>query len=89
MDFSFSSPPHLITHYHPDHWYGASTFKELGTTVIAHKNLNEFFKTPESKLTLELSKQRFGGIYKNVKPTQADVEITSPKDISIGKYSHL
>ncbi|MCX7738135.1 MAG: MBL fold metallo-hydrolase [Hydrogenothermaceae bacterium] len=77
----------IITHYHPDHWYGVSTFKELGATVIAHKNLNEFFKTPESKLTLELSNQRFGGIYKNVKLTQADVEITSPKDISIGKYS--
>ncbi|MEJ5173347.1 MAG: MBL fold metallo-hydrolase, partial [Hydrogenothermaceae bacterium] len=30
----------IITHYHPDHWYGASTFKEAGSTVIAHKNLN-------------------------------------------------
>jgi glyoxylase-like metal-dependent hydrolase (beta-lactamase superfamily II) len=31
----------IITHYHPDHWYGASTFKEAGAVVIAHKNLNK------------------------------------------------
>lgn len=69
----------IITHYHPDHWYGASTFKKAGAVIIAHKNLNEFYNSPEAKLTLEVSNQRFGGIYKNVKLTPADIEITEKK----------
>lgn len=76
----------IITHYHPDHWYGASVFKEVGAIVIAHKNLNEFYKSPESKLTLEASNQRFGGIYKNVILTPADIEITDKKEIKVGEY---
>lgn len=76
----------VITHYHPDHWYGVSVFKEAGGTVIAHKNLNEFYKSPESKMSLEAANQRFGGIYKNVKLIPADIEITDQKDIKVGEY---
>lgn len=76
----------IITHYHQDHWYGASTFKEAGAVVIAHKNLNKFYNSPEAKMTLEASNQRFGGIYKNVKLIPADIEIESPKDIKVGQY---
>ncbi|MCX7760167.1 MAG: MBL fold metallo-hydrolase [Hydrogenothermaceae bacterium] len=77
----------IITHYHPDHWYGASTFKEVGSTVIAHKKLNEFYKTPEAKMAVEASNQRFGGIYKNVKLIPADIEITSTYDLKVGEYN--
>lgn len=76
----------IITHYHPDHWYGASVFKEAGATIIAHKNLNEFYKSPEGKMSVEMANQRFGGIYKNVKLTPADIEITTKKDIKVGEY---
>lgn len=76
----------IITHYHPDHWYGASTFKEVGGVVIAHKNLNEFYKSPESKLTVEASNQRFGGIYKNVKLIPADIEISDKIQMKVGEY---
>ncbi|WP_297889136.1 MBL fold metallo-hydrolase [Sulfurihydrogenibium sp.] len=76
----------IITHYHPDHWYGASTFKEKGATVIAHKKLNEFYNSPDSKMTLEASNQRFGGLYKNVRLIPADIEISDKKDIKVGEY---
>ncbi|MGC9081151.1 MBL fold metallo-hydrolase [Sulfurihydrogenibium sp.] len=76
----------IITHYHPDHWYGASTFKEAGATVIAHKNLNEFYKSPESKMVLEESNKRFGELYKSVKLIPADIEITDKKEIQVGEY---
>ncbi|MEZ0323696.1 MAG: MBL fold metallo-hydrolase [Hydrogenothermaceae bacterium] len=77
----------IITHYHPDHWYGASTFKEAGATVIAHKNLNEFYRSGEAKMVLEVSNQRFGGIYKNVKLIPADIEIISPYELKVGEYT--
>ncbi|MDM7274439.1 MBL fold metallo-hydrolase [Sulfurihydrogenibium azorense] len=76
----------IITHYHPDHWYGASTFKQAGATVIAHKKLNEFYNSPEAKMTLEVSNQRFGGLYKNVKLIPADVEVSDKKDLKVGEY---
>ncbi len=76
----------IITHYHPDHWYGASTFKKEGAIVIAHKNLNKFYNSPESKIVLESSNQRFGNIYKNVVLIPADIEIEDKKDLKIGEY---
>jgi len=76
----------IITHYHPDHWYGARTFKEAGAVVIAHPNLNKFYNSPESKLVLENSNERFGGIYKNVKLIPADITIDNEKDIQVGEY---
>lgn len=76
----------IITHYHPDHWYGSSTFKEVGATVIAHKNLNDFYNSPDSKMVLEESNKRFGGLYKNVKLIPADIQITDKKDLKVGEY---
>ncbi|MEJ5173127.1 MAG: MBL fold metallo-hydrolase, partial [Hydrogenothermaceae bacterium] len=37
--------------------------------------------------SLEVSNQRFGGIYKNVKLIPADIEITSPYELKVGEYT--
>jgi glyoxylase-like metal-dependent hydrolase (beta-lactamase superfamily II) len=56
----------IITHYHPDHWYGARTYKELGAKIIAHKRLLEFYQSGEANTVLNANKERFKGLFENV-----------------------
>ncbi|MFN3599014.1 MAG: MBL fold metallo-hydrolase [Aquificaceae bacterium] len=56
----------IITHYHPDHWYGALTYEKLGAKVIAHKKLLDFYQSGEAHTALRANNERFKGLYSSV-----------------------
>ena len=59
----------IITHYHPGHWYGAKTYKQLGSKIIAHYKLLEEYNSGEAVISLEGAKQRFKGLFDDVELT--------------------
>ena len=65
----------IITHYHPDHWYGAKTYKELGAKIVAHKKFMDFYQSGEAQLALENAKQRFGDLFKSVVLVPPDIVV--------------
>lgn len=74
----------IITHYHPDHWYGAKTYKDLGATVVAHKKLMEFYQSGEAQTALEAGKQRFGEVYKSVVLVPPDLTVEGKHALKVG-----
>ncbi len=74
----------IITHYHPDHWYGAKTYKELGAKIIAHKRLMDFYQSGEAQLALENAKQRFGDLFKGVALVPPDIVVEDRYTLKVG-----
>ncbi|MFN3975865.1 MAG: MBL fold metallo-hydrolase [Aquificaceae bacterium] len=56
----------IITHYHPDHWYGALTYEKMGAKIIAHKKLLDFYQSGEAHAALKANNERFKGLYSGV-----------------------
>ncbi|NPA51523.1 MAG: MBL fold metallo-hydrolase [Aquificae bacterium] len=77
----------IVTHYHLDHWYGASEFKKEGAYVIAHKNLKKFYESGQAMEALENFKRRFKNLFKNVKLTPPDFTVRDEITISTGDKS--
>lgn len=46
----------ILTHYHADHIYGLSHFKQLGAQVIAHGAAREYMQSETAQLRLEASR---------------------------------
>ncbi len=74
----------IITHYHPDHWYGAKTHKELGAKIVAHKRLMELYQSGEAQLALENAKQRFGDLFKSVALVPPDILVEDRYTLKVG-----
>ncbi len=74
----------IITHYHLDHWYGASEFKKEGADIIAHKNLKEFYDSGMADEVLKSIQKTFGDIFKNVKLTPPDFTVRDEITLSSG-----
>lgn len=77
----------IITHYHPDHWYGAKTYKELGAKIVAHKNLLEFYRSGDAQVALEANRQRFGELFKGVTLVAPDVVVSERLSLRVGEKS--
>ncbi len=77
----------VVTHYHQDHWFGIKTYKNIGSTIIAHKNLKSFYKSGNAEMMLEISNKNFGNIYKNVKLYPLDIVIENKSDIKFGGFT--
>ncbi|RMH79755.1 MAG: MBL fold metallo-hydrolase [Acidobacteria bacterium] len=77
----------IITHYHPDHWYGVKTYKDLGATVVAHKKLMEFYQSGDAQMALEAGKQRFGEVYKDVVLVPPDLTVEDKHTLRVGDRS--
>ena len=75
----------IITHYHMDHWFGISAYKEAGAKVIAHKNLKEFYDEGFADMVLEAVKESFPGVFDNVKLAPPDVVVDSRVKLRVGK----
>ncbi|MFN3264441.1 MAG: MBL fold metallo-hydrolase, partial [Aquificaceae bacterium] len=75
----------IITHYHPDHWYGAKSYRDLGAKIVAHKKLMEFYQSGEARLALEGAKQRFGELFKNVDLVPPDVVVEDRYTLKAGR----
>ncbi|MCX7990364.1 MAG: MBL fold metallo-hydrolase [Aquificaceae bacterium] len=77
----------IITHYHPDHWYGTKTYKELGAKIVAHKNLLEFYRSGDAQVALEANRQRFGELFKGVTLVAPDVVVSERLSLRVGEKS--
>ncbi len=75
----------IITHYHPDHWYGAKTYKELGAKIVAHKKLMDLYQSGEAQLALENAKQRFGDLFKSVVLVPPDIVVEDKYTLNVGR----
>ncbi|MDW8066535.1 MAG: MBL fold metallo-hydrolase [Aquificaceae bacterium] len=74
----------IITHYHPDHWYGAKTFKDMGAKIVAHKKLLDFYQSGDAQTVLMATKERFGDVYKNVVLVPPDIVVESRHVLKVG-----
>ena len=77
----------IITHYHPDHWYGAKTYKELGAKIVAHRKLFEEYNSGNAKNTLDGLKQRIKGLYDDVELVPPDIAVDKEMEIKVGQYT--
>ncbi|RLJ71186.1 glyoxylase-like metal-dependent hydrolase (beta-lactamase superfamily II) [Hydrogenivirga caldilitoris] len=79
----------IVTHYHMDHWFGASAFKEAGAKIVAHKNLKDFYDSGEADSVLNGVKSSFPGVFDNVKLTPPDVVVDSRVKLRVGNDTFL
>ncbi len=75
----------IITHYHMDHWFGISAYKEVGAKVIAHKNLREFYEDGSADMVLEAVRKAFPGVFENVRLSPPDIVVDSPVKLRVGR----
>ncbi len=77
----------IITHYHPDHWYGAKTYKDLGAKIIAHKRLLEMYNLGEAQEILKANRERFKGLYDEVVLVPPDIWVDDRLILKVGDKS--
>ena len=47
----------IVTHYHPDHFYGLQTFKAMGARIIAHRAARDYLLSDGAQLRLQTARQ--------------------------------
>ncbi|MEZ0361772.1 MAG: MBL fold metallo-hydrolase [Hydrogenobacter sp.] len=74
----------LITHYHPDHWYGAKTYNNFGAKIVAHRKLRELYNSGEARAILEEANKSFKGLYNDVVLVPPDLVVDDKLNIRAG-----
>ncbi len=74
----------VITHYHLDHYFGASEFKKEKAIILAHKNLNNLYEEGYLDTYLENIKKIFGDIFKNVRLVKPNITVKDRYSFSLG-----
>ncbi len=73
----------VITHYHLDHYFGASEFKKEGAKIIGSEGLLKFYESGQADMYLEGIKKTFGDLFKNVKLVKPDIVVKDKKSLKI------
>jgi glyoxylase-like metal-dependent hydrolase (beta-lactamase superfamily II) len=47
----------IVTHYHPDHFYGLQTFRAAGARIIAHRAARDYLRSEGAQLRLRAARQ--------------------------------
>jgi len=79
----------LITHYHLDHYFGASEFKKEGAKIIGSEGLLNFYESGQAEMYLEGIKKTFGDIFNNVKLVKPDIVVKDKKQLKIDGKTYL
>lgn len=79
----------VITHYHLDHYFGASEFKKEKAVIVAHENLKNLYEEGYLDTYLENIKKLFGDIFKNVKLTKPDVTVKDRYSFKLGEKNFV
>ncbi|MDH5682216.1 MAG: MBL fold metallo-hydrolase, partial [Spirochaetota bacterium] len=74
----------IITHYHMDHWFGASTLKGPNTKIIGHKTLKERFDQGLATENLKRLNTMFKGIFDTVRLLPPDILVSDSLTITAG-----
>ena len=79
----------VITHYHLDHYFGASEFKKEKAVIVVHENLKNLYEEGYLDTYLENIKKLFGDIFKNVKLTKPDVTVKDRYSFKLGEKNFV
>lgn len=74
----------ILTHYHVDHYYGMSTYKEMGAKIVAHEYLKEYYQSGKAFQDLLERKERIKGLYDNVKLYPPDITVKDRFTLKVG-----
>ncbi len=74
----------ILTHYHADHYYGMSTYKEMGAKIIAHEYVKEYYQSGKANQDLFSRNQRTNGLYNNVRLYPPDITIKDRYTLKVG-----
>lgn len=47
----------IVTHYHPDHFYGLQTFQAMGARIVAHRAARDYLRSDAAQLRLRTARQ--------------------------------
>jgi glyoxylase-like metal-dependent hydrolase (beta-lactamase superfamily II) len=79
----------IITHYHLDHYFGASEFKKEGATIVASEGLLKFYESGQADMYLDGIKKNFGDIFKNVKLVKPDIVVKDKETLKIANKDYV
>ncbi len=74
----------ILTHYHVDHYYGMSTYKEMGAKIIAHEYVKEYYQSGAAFQDLSNRKERTKGLYDKVKLYPPDITVKDKYTLKVG-----
>ena len=77
----------IITHYHPDHYYGVRTYKELGAKIVAHENLYEYYNSGQAINDLANRQNNIKGLWDSVKLYPPDIVVKDRYVLKVGEKS--
>ena len=76
----------IVTHYHADHVYGLQVFKDLGATIIAHREGLDYLNSETARLRLEASREElFPWIDEHTRLVPADRWLDGDTVLQVGQ----
>ena len=75
----------IVTHYHADHIYGLQVFKDLGATVIAHREGQDYLNSDTAQRRLVASREAlFPWIDERTRLVTADRWLDADTELQVG-----
>ncbi len=75
----------IVTHYHPDHFYGLQTFKAMGARIIAHRAARDYLHSEQAQARLAASRQTMAPWVDNqTRLIDADDWLDAERTLSVG-----
>lgn len=75
----------IVTHYHADHIYGLQVFKQVGATIVAHRDARLYLNSDTAQQRLQASREElFPWVDERTRLVPADVWIEAPATMMVG-----
>ncbi len=74
----------IITHFHPDHYYGVRTYREMSAKIVAHENLYEYYNSGRALQDLSMRQDNIKGLWDNVKLYPPDIRVKDRLELKAG-----
>lgn len=79
----------IVTHYHPDHYFGTKTYRDIGAKLIAHKKILEMYDSGELNSYINTIKERFPKLYDSVVVVKPDLVVDTETILKVGQKTFL
>ncbi|RMH03609.1 MAG: MBL fold metallo-hydrolase [Aquificota bacterium] len=77
----------VVSHYHPDHFYGLSAFKKAEAVIIAHTYAYEYLSDPSSLYALQLRQQNLGKLMEGTDLVAPHIGVSTSLILRLGRES--